>query len=326
MVPLPAPPVPNLAPELSAQGDRLTTIEERLSAAETGTLDVRTAVDASANDLIARLTALETGLADLRATMPPPTDTTAIETRLRALSSRVDAIAVGASSADAGAMAENISDLEQGLAALQTEIDAANSKAGTAETTIAALEADIAALRTDLEAAAAEPEPVPPETAALPLVASGLESAFATGRPFATELASLAVDQPDIAVDDTLKLRAGTGLTRPDLLDRQFAAAVPQMLTARPATDAGWQQNAGDWIASLLAIRPAGEIEGDTPDAVVSRLEGAMSRHDYAGAAALFAELPPEMVAAAGSVPADIAAQAAAAKLVADLRAKVAAP
>ena len=34
---------------------------------------------------------------------------------------------------------------------------------------------------------------------------------------------------------------------------------------------------------------PAGEIEGDTPEAVVSRLEGAMARHDYAAATALFA-------------------------------------
>jgi hypothetical protein len=56
---------------------------------------------------------------------------------------------------------------------------------------------------------------------------------------------------------------------------------------------------------------------------VVSRIEGTMSRHDYASASTLFAALPPEMIAAAGSVPADIAAHAAAAKLVADLRARV---
>ena len=98
------------------------------------------------------------------------------------------------------------------------------------------------------------------------------------------------------------------------------------MLAARPTAAVDWQQSAGDWIASLLAIRPVGEMEGDTPEAVVSRLEGAMVRHDYAAATALFAELPPEMVAAAGTVPADIAAHAAGAALVADLRAKVTAP
>jgi hypothetical protein len=185
----------------------------------------------------------------------------------------------------------------------------------------------VAAIRTELEAAAAEPEPVvPAPSESLVLVASGLEKAFATGRPFATELASLATNEPPVAVDETLAARAGTGLVRPDVLDQQFAAAVPVMLAAKPTAAADWQQSAGDWIASLLAIRPVGEMAGNSPEAVISRLEGAMSRHDYAGASALFAELPPEMVAAAGTVPTDIAAHAAAAALVADLRARASAP
>ena len=324
IVPLPARPVPNLGPQLSAQADRLTTIEDRLAATETGTMDVRTTVDATTSDLVARLTALEGGLETLRAATPAPVDTSAIEARLRTLTSRVDAIAAGASSADAGAMAENIGDLEQALAALTTEVDAL--KTGAADTgALTALETDVAAIKSQIEAAAAEPEPEPVATS-LDVVIPGLESAFATGRPFATELASLAAEQPPVVVDAALSVRAGTGLTRPDLLDQQFAAAVPVMLEAKPVAAGDWQRSAGDWIASLLAIRPAGEVEGDNPEAVVSRLEGAMSRHDYAGATMLFAELPPEMVAAAGTVPADIAAHAAAAKLVTDLRAKASPP
>jgi len=288
-------------------------------------MDVRTTVDATTSDLVARLTALEGGLDELRASTPPPVDTTAIEARLRTLTSRVDAIAAGASSADAGAMAENIGDLEQALAALTTEVDAL--KTGAADTgALTALETEVAALKTQMEEAAAEPEPEPVTATSLDVVIPGLESAFATGRPFATELASLAAEQPPVVVDAALSVRAGTGLVRPDLLDQQFAAAVPAMLEAKPVPAGDWQRSAGDWIASLLAIRPAGEVEGDGPDAVVSRLEGAMSRHDYAAASALFAELPPEMVAAAGTVPADIAAHAAAVKLVADLRAKASPP
>jgi hypothetical protein len=321
MVPLPAPPMPNLAPQIREQGDRLSTVEQRLTAAETGTMDVKASADATSSELVARLTALEGGLAELRAATPAQVDTSAIEGRLRTLTSRVDAIGAGASSADAGAMAENIEDLEASVAALQTELDALKTR--TADTSaLSALEADVASLKTQMEEAAAEPEP--PPAAALQVIVPGLETAFATGRPFATELASLANEQPPVAIDAALSVRAGVGLVRPDVLDQQFVAAVPAMLEAKPAAAGGdWQQSAGDWVASLLAIRPAGEIEGDSPEAVISRLEGAMTRHDYAAASALFDALPPEMVAAAGTVPADIRSHAAAAKLVADLRARM---
>ena len=210
VVPLPGPVMPNLAPALSAQGDRLTTLEERLGAAETGTLDTKTALDTASSGLADRLAALEAGLAEVRASVPEPTDTTALEVRLRALNSRVDAIAAGASSADAGAIAENIGDLEQGVAALQTAIDAINAKAGSGDTALTTLEAEVAALRTEMETAAAEPEP-PAPTPVMPLVVSGLESAFATGRPFATELASLATSEPPVAVDDALALQGRYG-------------------------------------------------------------------------------------------------------------------
>lgn len=325
IVPLPGPQVPNLAPELSEQADRVTTLEERLAAAEAGIMDVRTVVDATAGDAFSRLAALEGGLAEVRAAAQP-FDTSAIEARLRTLTSRVDAIAAGASSADAGAMAENIGDLEVALAALQAEVAALSTRSGTADTSLTALEGEVAALKSELETAAAEPEPPEPEPepSSIPVLVAGLETAFATGRPFATEFATLAAEQ--ITVDEALSSRAGTGLVRPDVLDRAFAAAVPLMLEARPASSEGWQDAAGAMLQSLLAIRPAGETEGDSPEAVVSRLEGAMSRHDYAAARDLFAALPPEMIAVAGSVPADVAAHAAAALLVADLRDRMTAP
>ena len=54
----------------------------------------------------------------------------------------------------------------------------------------------------------------------------------------------------------------------------------------------------------------------------VSRLEGAMTRHDYAAASTLLAQLPAPMQQAAAPVAADIAAHAAADRLVTDLRAR----
>lgn len=325
-VPLPGPVIPNLAPALSEQADRVTTLEERLAAAEAGTLDTRAASDAAAGDIVTRLTALEGGLTEVRAAAQP-VDTSAIEARLRTLTSRVDAIGAGASSADAGAMADNIGDLEVALAALQAEVAALSTQSGTTATALSTLETDVAALKTDIETAAAESEPEPaPPSVGIPVILPSLETAFATGRPFATEIAALQAEQPPVAVDEVISSRAGTGLVRPDLLDQQFAAAIPVMLEARPASGESWQDAAGDMLSSLLAIRPAGETEGDTPEAVMSRVEGAMSRHDYAAARDMLALLPPEMTAAAGTVPADIAAHAAAAALIAELRGKAPAP
>ncbi len=71
-----------------------------------------------------------------------------------------------------------------------------------------------------------------------------------------------------------------------------------------------------------MALRPAEEIAGDTPEAVVSRLEGAVKRHDFASAATLLAQLPQPMQAAAGELGAAIAAHAAADTFLAGLRAQ----
>lgn len=327
VVPLPAPAQLDLQPLVSAQADRVATLEERLAAVEAGTLDVRSLVDTAQSGIEGRIDALEAALADVRDAVPTPTDTTAIEGRLRTLTSRVDAIAAGASSADAGAMAENIADLEQDLARLQTELDAAQARSQSAVSGLAALEAEVASLRTDFETAAAEPElPPQPDTAPLALLASNLETAFLTGRPYATELAGLATIAPPVEVPEVLALRAGTGLVPPDELERDFAAAVPVMLAARPAGSDRWEDNAANLLSSLLAIRPAGETEGDAPEAVMSRLEAAMARHDYAGALALFAALPPEMAAAGAAVHDAIAAHAAAGALLDTLRQRTVTP
>jgi hypothetical protein len=156
----------------------------------------------------------------------------------------------------------------------------------------------------------------------LPLILSGLESAFATGRPFQTELSALLGVVPDAAIPAPLASAAATGLSRPDSVTQAFEAALPEILAARDHGSADWTQNAVDWAKSLLALRPAEEQQGDSPDAVVSRLEGAMTRHDYTTAVALLDQLPAPMQQAAAPVATDIAAHAAADKLVADLRAR----
>lgn len=310
VLPLPAPEPPDAGPALAAHDQRLAGLEQELATLEADAASAGQAAKTADADLGDRVAALETQLADVSGSIPKPVDLSALDSRITALSAQVDAIAAGASSADAGAMAETITALKGQLAGLQATVDSLS----TLPAAVAALEAR----------PVPAPEPEAPAVASadmqVPLIVAGLETAFATGRPFATELVTLNDVLPDVAVAAPLAARAAGGLPRPDLLQQNFSAAVPDMLAARPQSE-GWK-SAGDWLASILALRPAGAVEGNTPDAVLSRLEAAIAAQDYAQAETLFAALPPPMIAAAGPVVDDVSAAAAAAALLADLRSR----
>jgi hypothetical protein len=320
-LPLPTrgPDIPDLQPELTAQGDRLDALSGSVTALQESTTRTQVSLDATIAQLDAGLSELRQSIADTQAAIPEPAtpvDLEPIETQLRTLKAQVDAIAAGASGADAGAIAESIASLETRISSLTTRLNGVDST--------------VASLRTDLDAArqslsqhidSALPNEVGPALK-LPLILSGLEGAFASGKPFQAELDSLQIVLPDFVVPSTLAASAPTGLIRPDALYARFETALPEILGARDTSGQDWTQNAIDWAKSLLALRPAEEMEGDSPEAIVSRLEGAMERRDYAGALALIDALPQAMRDEAALVSADIRVHAEADKLVADLRAR----
>jgi hypothetical protein len=320
-LPLPSrgPELPDLTPEVTAQGEKLDALSGSVTALQASTTRTQVSLDATIAQLDAGLAAANKSIADVEASIPEPAapvDLAPIETQLRTLKAQVDAIAGGASGDDAGAIAQSIASLETGISSLTTRLNGVDST--------------VASLRTDLNAArdrlnqhidSALPNEVGPALK-LPLILSGLEGAFATGKPFQGELDTLRSVLPDFAVPDALSASASTGLVRPDALYAKFETALPQILAARDTSNQNWTTSAVDWAKSLLALRPAEEIEGDSPEAVVSRLEGAMERRDYASALALIEALPQAMRNEAALVSADIRTHAEADKLVADLRAR----
>jgi hypothetical protein len=247
-----------------------------------------------------------------------------IQQELQTLEGRVAAIAAGASSADASALADNLVGLEKSLSDLSTRVGAIESQVGRNNATVASLKTDVEAAK----AAIAEQNrtiggaDIGPQVR-LPLIVSGLEAAFANGRPYKTELDGLTALLPDITVPLPLTSAAETGLVRPDALADEFEARVPDILAGRTGESTGdWTADAIEWAKALLALRPAEEIEGDTPEAVVSRLEGAVNRHDFTTAATLLAQLPAPMQAAAGDLGTAIVTHAAAEQFVNGLRAQ----
>lgn len=325
------PPFEDPASAIAALEQRANGHETRLGAVEDTARDTRASLDEALLQLDSTASALRQSLGEVRAAIPdaqPPVDLGPIEEQLRTLEGRVAAIGAGASSGDASALAESLAAIQETLTSLEGRVDALDrgltTTGGTVETLRAEMEAAKAAISAQTKTlGGADIGPA----VRLPLIVSGLETAFSTGRPFVAELGGLQALLPDLAVPENLAAHAETGLARPDVLVSGFREAVPDILAGRTGEGTGdWAQDAIEWAKALLALRPAEEMEGSAPEAIVSRLESAMERRDFVAAAALLAQLPAPMRQAAGQVGTDIAALAQAEEFVADLRAQALTP
>jgi hypothetical protein len=327
-------PLPNQRPmiadpaaRLDATDSSLNDIKTRLAAIEEQSKRTQVSLDATIAQLDGGLTEVRQAIAAVPATAEP-VDLAPLQTQLKGLEDRLTAIGAGASSADAAALAKTISSIEAGIAELRTQLVALDQRVAATDNAISGLKGDVSATQTAISTqnqtlGGADLGPA----VRLPLMVSGLETAVANGRPFAAELAGLKALLPDLAVPRPVEASAAEGLPRPDAVATQFTAAVPNVLAGRAAVSTGdMGEDALEWMKGLLALRPVGEVAGDTPEAIVSRLEAAVGRHDFKAAAELLAQLPPAMQAGAGSSGADITKLAAAEGFVAELRSRALAP
>ena len=243
-----------------------------------------------------------------------PVDLGGITDDLAALGSRVDSLEqVPAAESETGALDALRSD----FTALGSRIDELAARLGTAEASLRTLDTTVAETSA---AVAAQPSDIG-AVLQLPLILSGLETAFATGRPYESELGTLRAAAPSASIPTVIANKASQGLTRPDVIARRFDAVLPAILAGRPADpDAQWQTGALNWFAGAIALRPTGEMDGDTPEAITSRLIGAVERRDFATAQTLLQSLPQPMQAAAADVPDLLAEQAEAEAFLQSLR------
>lgn len=311
---------------LDATDSSLGEIEARLMALEEQSKRTQVSLDAT-------IAQLDGGLNEVRqAVAAVPTaaavDLTPLETQLKDLEDRVTAIGAGASSDDATALAQTIGSIEAGIAELRTQLGALDQRVAATDSTVTSLKGDVATTQSAIssQTQALAGTDIGPAVR-LPLVVSGLESAIANGRPYAAELAGLKALLPDLVVPGPIEASAAEGLPRPDAVVARFTAEVPNVLAGRAAVSTGdMGEDALEWMKGLLALRPVGEVPGDAPEAIVSRLEAAVGRHDFRAAAELLAQLPPAMQAGAGTAGADIAKLAAAEDFMVELRSRALAP
>lgn len=275
----------DLTPELQALSARLDRLETAPAGSETS--DAVAAVQADLAALAERLDAavLTAG------------DTSSVDATLSGMTERFDAVAARLDEIDA-----RTADLAAAETVSPAQLSGVADNLGALEASVLALQTQVASL-TDLAAQTAAANEGNGIDVRLPLALSGLEAALGSGASFAAELAIVQQALPSVTAPEALAAASETGLPEPGGLATAFAARMPEILGAKPINaDAGWSEQALERVKALVALRPAGPVEGDDAEAVLSRIEAALTVQDFETAAELLAALPADMQAAMGEL------------------------
>lgn len=178
------------------------------------------------------------------------------------------------------------------------------ARMAAAEAALASLGDKLDALGSKYEELAARPPPaVESERAARAIAIGLLRQGADSGQPFAADLAmlkALGLDGEDIAALEPL---AKTGAPTIPALQAAFPSVIDAVIAATTAVDpdASFFDKVAALGSTLVTIRPTAPIEGDTPEAIVSRMQAAVNRADLATALDERDKLPAEGLAASAS-------------------------
>ncbi|MCA1407459.1 COG4223 family protein [Ensifer sp. IC3342] len=191
-----------------------------------------------------------------------------------------------------GASAPQITALEAEVANLTKEIAGLKASLADAEQSVAAAKAELAG-RID-QAEQKLNEPVNDIQMAKAVAVTALKTAIDRGGPFLAELDALRSIAPDDATVKDLAQDAATGVaTRTDLRSA-FPQTADAMLDAlnQPDPNEGIFARLVSSAMSGIRIRPVGSVEGDTPEAVIARIEDKLNNGDLKGASLEWGNLP----------------------------------
>jgi hypothetical protein len=252
----------------------------------------RTSDTSAVTALSNEIEALKTRLSE--STAASPVDLQPIETRIAALET-----AAGSSTGAAGAAPEAVTKLESDVTRLTTELtalreavarttEAVSSTESQLSERIAAAEQKLDEPRSDIEMARA-------------VAASALKTAIDRGGPYLAELeafASIVPDDPSVA---GLREHAAIGVPSRSDLVRDFQKTADSVLDAvhQPEGDQGIFTRLMSSAASAIRVRPVGTVEGDSPEAIVARIETKLQNGDFKGAQIEWQTLPETGQAAA---------------------------
>ncbi|MBV2184699.1 MAG: hypothetical protein KUL88_09200 [Rhizobium sp.] len=234
--------------------------------------------------LSAEIEALKARIADV-SSAPAPADPR-LEERVAALEGAVSSQAAAApDTAALDELRQRLAQADEAIAALKGEIASNAGALGETETRLterlAQAEKKLEEPRTDVEMARA-------------IALTALKSATERGGPFMAELDALAGISPDDPAVEGLRPHAATGVSSRAELVRKFGDVADTILAAihQPDPNEGIGQRLLSSALSVVKVRPVGNVEGATPEAILARMEDKLQNGDLKGAALEWESLP----------------------------------
>lgn len=258
-----------------------------------------------------RLAAMERDLSELRNRLSEATgDPAATASRLSELENRLEQIE---NRPPPGVDPAAFDQAQTRIEELSGQLDMLTSRLGQIETRIA-----------DLERQAGEREPAAEaaQRTAVALALQNLDRALEGSAPYAAELRTLrALLKGEHPTLDILAAHAETGLPSRTALVARFPDTARAALRAEavPTNGTWWERLAGR-VTSLVTIRPTGEAQGMSTEAVLARMEARLDEGDLAAAVAEGEHLRGPAADAAAEWLADARARVAAERALAELR------
>ncbi len=243
-----------------------------------------TAVRAEVETLKTRLLALQSSANSSATDLQP------IETRLSALERATTDSPAGAALGEEAQ--QSIATLEATVAKLSSDMAALREQAATAERAAADRSAQLGQRIDAAEQKLAEPRS--DVAMARAVAATALKTAIDRGGPYLAELEAYVSVSPDDPSAATLRAQAATGVQSRSDLVRDFQPIADRMIEAvhQPSGDQGIVARLIASASSAITVRPVGSVEGDTPEAIVARIENKLQNGDLKGAEIEWQTLP----------------------------------
>ncbi|WP_018902298.1 COG4223 family protein [Rhizobium sp. 2MFCol3.1] len=239
-------------------------------------------------NLSGEIDGLKQSVANLAAAPQAAPVNDALESRIAALETAAkapQAAGSGTDSATVDALNQKISDLTAELDQLRGAVSQATEQRANNG---AELEQRLTAAEQKLN------EPRQDVAVAKAIAAAGLKAAIDRGGPFVAELDTYAGVSPDDPVVADLKSFAETGVPSRAELIRQApdvaTAIVGSVNKADP--NESWSDRLMAGAKSLVSVRPVGNIEGESVEAIAARMEDKVKNGDLPGAANEWTTLP----------------------------------
>jgi len=237
-------------------------------------------------EISAEIDGLKQSIANLAAAPNPDDD--ALDKRIAALetAAKTPTAAQPGDPAATEALNQKIADLTAEVAQLQTSLTQASEQQ-------ASNGADITKRLDEAEKKLNEPRQ--DVAVAQAIAAAALKAAIDRGGPFTAELDTFTGVSPDDPAVKDLRNFAQTGVPSRAELIRQVpdvaTSAVEAVNQANP--DQSWSDRLMSSAKSLVSVRPVGNIEGESVQAIAARMEDKVKNGDLPGAANEWNDLPP---------------------------------